>query len=275
MDSFDVTEQQLRYYDTFGFLKFRGLFADEAEEIEAAFERVWAESGMTHDHKKHSSLAQFADRSEYLSGLLDDPRVDGIVSAILGDDYNYRSSGGNYFVGDTNWHSDQFPNEPFQSLKVAFYLDPVTSDTGCLRLIPGSCHWGDEFTASLNEVVPRGAQNHNEEVWGVRGSEVPAYAVESVPGDLLLFNEKTKHGSWGGSSSRRMLAYDLEQRFSDELLPALRYQMRPYLEEGREEIYGGCMVRTTSPERMRHLEQRLEVWATMVSEGYSAASTDA
>ena len=172
MGSFDLTPQQLMFYDTFGFLKFPGLFAAEVREIEAAFENVWVESGVEHDQKERSFLVPFADRSEYLSGLLDDPRVDGTVSAILGDDYNFGTSDGNFYVGQTNWHSDQFPKAPYHSLKVAFYLDPVTRDTGCLRVIPGSCHWGDEFTDALNDVVPLGRQNHNEEVWGVHGSDL-------------------------------------------------------------------------------------------------------
>ena len=134
MDSFDLTPPQLRFCWTFGFLKIPGLFAAEAGEIEAAFERVWAESGLEHDHKERLSIEPFVDRSEDLSGLLDDPRVHGTVSAILGDDYNYSSSDGNDYVGETNWHSDEFPKALHHSLKTAFYLDPMTSDTGKLPL---------------------------------------------------------------------------------------------------------------------------------------------
>ncbi len=46
-------------------------------------------------------VATFADRSEYLSGLIDDPRIAGPVASILGCDYNYAASDGNYYVGDT------------------------------------------------------------------------------------------------------------------------------------------------------------------------------
>ena len=112
--------------------------------------------------------------------------------------------------------------------------------------------------------MPLGAQNRNEAVWGVHGNEVPAYAVESEPGDLLLFNKKTKHSSWGGSSSRRMFTYSFDQRFPHELLPDLRDRMRRYVEDGREQIYEGHMVRPAGPERMRHLEQRLAVWQDMI-----------
>ena len=153
-----LTKQQSRFYETFGFLKFPGLFKDDVGYITDAYEKVFEaefkESDREHNFKEKSTIVPFADRSEYLSGLLDDPRIDAVVTSILGDDYGYGTSDGNYYVGDTKWHSDHLPDDPYHSLKVAFYLDPVRSDTGCLRVIPGSCHWGDKFTTVVNEVVP-------------------------------------------------------------------------------------------------------------------------
>ncbi len=180
-----LTEQQPRFYKTFGFLKLPGLFQNAVDDITDAFEEVWKESGREHDFKERSMIAPFADRSEYLSGLLDDPRIDGVVSSILRDDYGYAASDGNYYVGDTKWHSDHDAQAPYHSLKIAFYLDPVSRDTGCLRVIPGSCHWGDRCTAAVHEVVPVTAESQPER-WGVHGSEVPAHTIESEPGDMLL-----------------------------------------------------------------------------------------
>ena len=40
-----LTKQQLNYFDTFGFMRFPGLFADEIGEITDAFETLWAEHG--------------------------------------------------------------------------------------------------------------------------------------------------------------------------------------------------------------------------------------
>ena len=254
-----LTDEQSRFYDTFGFLKFPGLFKDDVDDITAAFERVWKEGGREHDFKERSMIVPFADRSEYLSGLLDDPRIDGVVTSILGDNYGYGTSDGNYYVGDTKWHSDHLPHDPYHSLKVAFYLDPVRSDTGCLRVIPGSCLWGDKFTAAVNEVVPV-TTGSRPELWGVHGSEVPAYAIESEPGDMLLFNHKLKHSSWGGGDRRRMFTYNFEQYFPDNLIGSLRKLVVPYHERGDDAPYGEALMRTAGPERMRHLEQRLQIW---------------
>ena len=255
----ELSEQQSRFFDTFGFLKFPSLFRNEVEAITEAFEKVWTDSGRTHDFKERSMIAPFADLSEYLSGLLDDHRIDGVVGSVLGEDYNYAGSDGNYYVGDTNWHSDHRPYSPYRSLKIAFYLDPVTKDTGCLRVIPGSCHNGDTFTVALNDVVPVTRESRNEEVWGVHGSDVPAYPIESAPGDMLMFNHKTKHSSWGGSDRRRMFTYNYEERMSGEQIPHLVKMIEPKFKDGDGSLYGEAVMRTAGPERQRHLEQRLAV----------------
>ena len=130
-----LTEQQLAYFDTFGFLKFPGLLAEEVERISEAFGETWrsvggGHDGRPHDHERRSALVPFIDRTEYLSALLDDPRIEGIAASLLGDDFNYSGSDGNYYVGDTKWHSDGYVGRKYLSVKMAFYLDrlPVTLD---------------------------------------------------------------------------------------------------------------------------------------------------
>ena len=260
-----LTEQQLRFYRTFGFLKFPGLFAPEVGAITEAFEAVWSASGRTHDHLKRSMLIPFIDQHEYLSGLLDDRRIDEVASAVLGDQYNYESSDGNYYVGDTKWHSDKDPLDPIESFKIAFYLDPVTRDSGCLRVIPGSVHGSDTFSRALHEAVPFTMNSRPEEFWGVSGSEVPAFAIESIPGDMLMFNHRIKHSSWGGGDRRRMFTLNLQQRFAEVDLPRLREEIVAFgssRNDGSRGAYGDAMVRTAGPARMRHLQQRLDAHAT-------------
>ena len=52
-----LTEQQLAFFDTFGFLVFPGLFAAEIDDITTEFEHVWSESGLTHDHLTPAATA--------------------------------------------------------------------------------------------------------------------------------------------------------------------------------------------------------------------------
>ncbi len=257
-----LTEQQKSYFDTFGFLKFPGILADEAERISEAFEETWrvvggGHDGLPHDHQRRSALIQFIDRTEYLCGLLDNPRIEGIAASLLGGGFNYTGSDGNYYVGDTNWHSDGYTDKKYLSVKMAFYLDPVTDETGCLRVIPGSHKYGDRFAGDLQEALRTSRDNRNEDVWDVRGRDLPAVALETVPGDLLMFNHKIKHASFGGGTSRRMFTINMEQRYRDEDLEELRGLIAQDARFWVERSYGDLMVRTAGPSRMVHLEQRM------------------
>ncbi len=154
-----LTEQQVAYFRTFGFLKFPGLFAEEVSSIVDAFEDIWkahggGHGGRVHDGKARSALVPFIDQHERLCALLDDPRLIGIASALLGEDFNYTGSDGNYYVGDTNWHSDGWHTK-YTYIKLAFYLEPLTKDNGCLRVIPGSHRNGDSFAETLQSTPRR------------------------------------------------------------------------------------------------------------------------
>ena len=162
---------QLDYFNTFGFLKFSGIFKDDISKISDEFEKVWAISNgghanQTHDFKRRSAIVPFIDENTLLSALLDDERINGPVSSILSSDFNYTVSEGNLYVGDTQWHSDSSETGKYRSLKVAFYLDQVDFESGCLRVLPGSIHYGNIYTDNLNEVIPTTAYDKTKEIWG-------------------------------------------------------------------------------------------------------------
>jgi ectoine hydroxylase-related dioxygenase (phytanoyl-CoA dioxygenase family) len=253
-----LTGQQLAQFDTFGFLGFPGLLADRAEAIIEAFGENWAKHGGGHDGKPHdgkarSVVVQFLDQSEYLSTLLDDPRVHDIAASILGDDFNYMGSDGNFYVGDTKWHSDGYGGRGGpKHIKLAFYLDPLTRHTGALRVIPGSHRVGEPYADQLEREVRK-----SDTLWGISGDQVPAQALESVAGDVLVFNHDLKHSAWGGSSRRRMFTMNCCEHYPDDKLPALRDYIGTASRFFIERAYDDTIVRTATPERMVHLEQVL------------------
>ena len=81
-----LTEQQLDFFDTFGYLALPGLMADCIDEITEAFEQVWSERGgghhgKAHDGKERSCIVPFIDQHERLCALLDDPRIEGLLAS--------------------------------------------------------------------------------------------------------------------------------------------------------------------------------------------------
>lgn len=263
---FALTDEQLNFFNTFGYLGFPGLLADRADAIIAAFEDVWSgrgggHHGQPHDGQKRSCIVPFIDQSAYLSSLLDDPRIVGIAASLLGDDFNYMGSDGNYYAGDTGWHSDGWHKE-IRHMKIALYLDPLTRNSGALRVIPGSHHIQDGYAIGVQEQIRR-----SQDLWGVSGADVPAVALETQPGDVVCFNHNTKHAAFGGSTSRRMFTINLAQRYPEEKITDLRRYLDGFSRFWVDRAYGEAMVSTADSNRMRHLEQ------VMANDGHLAALT--
>ncbi len=253
-----LSEQQLNYFNTFGFLYFPGLMADCVDRIIEEFEAVWkihggGHHGTEHEGQARSCIVPFADQSEYLSSLLDDPRIHDIVAGILGDDFNYTSGDGNFYVGDTRWHSDGYNGDRIPSIKVAFYLDPLSRDTGAVRVIPGSHRCGELYADGLQEALP-----DSEAAWGIAPQDVPCQVVETEPGDIVVFWHNTKHAAFGGSQRRRMYTMNFYEHVPEERLEDFQNALA---NEGRfwiDRIHGPAMLRTAGPERMVHLQQVID-----------------
>ena len=131
----ELSQQQRDCFETFGYLVLPGLLNEEISWIIEEFEAVFTQRGVVHDGSKRSVVVPFIDQREKLSTLLDNPKIDAVISGLLGADFNYLGGDGNYYTGDTQWHSDGW-HDLGKYLKVALYLDPVTSTTGCLPRHP-------------------------------------------------------------------------------------------------------------------------------------------
>ena len=268
MEKLQLTAPQLAFFDTFGYLSLPGLLDDCIDALTEAFEAVWVErqrgyDGRPPDGTQRACIVPFADQHERLCALLDDPRIEGLLSSLLGADFNYMGSDGNYYVGDTGWHSDGWrePGKPL-FVKVALYLDPLQRDNGCLRVIPGSHQLPDRYGRRLED----GLRNAREQ-WDIDGSGVPAVAVETRPGDVVVFNHNLKHASFGGGQRRRMFTLNNCQRIPRDQLQVLKAYIGAHARYFIERHYGEKMVKTAGPKRMVHLEQVLE------NDGHLAALT--
>ena len=252
-----LSQKQMDFFDAFGYLHFPNLLDDKIDKIIGEFELIWKNSNQNHDGTKRSVILPFADQSEYLCSLLDDSRIHDIASSICGEEFNYTSGDGNYYVGDTRWHSDGYGTRPVLTIKIAFYLDTVDASSGALRVIPGSHKKGSYFADSLqNHLV--GDKDTPSDLFGLNGHEIPAVALETNPGDVAVFNHDIKHSSWGGSNARRMFTMNFTEKFQDNQLEELRNILGKEARFWIDRIHGKIMVDTASEERMIHLKQVME-----------------
>ena len=256
-----LSDQQYAFFDAFGYIHLRGLLADRIGDIITAFDEVWQQSGgghhgRRHNHRERSCTIQFIDRHPLLSSLLDDPRIHGLATRILGDDFNYMGSDGNYYTGETLWHSDGVWMPDLRHIKIAFYLDPLTAETGTIRVIPGSHRFGDAYCNEVQKGLCGG------DSFGLSGQEIPAVAIDIRPGDLVLFDHRLKHAAYGGGRRRRMFTMNYFATMDTEAKHEAAVEiMRYYYEhEHVRRMFRPEWIASAPPERLRHLLPALKVW---------------
>jgi len=187
------------FYQTFGFLALRRLFSpDEVETINQ--ELIRRLDAVYHDRPFDGAMrhgaAMMGPDTPYFASLLEDQRFLGAARQLYGDDVIASGLSGNRYVGNSDWHPDVDATHP-GGPKFAIYLEPVEADTGALRVIPGSHR--SPFHDRLREDLGM----HMEKA-GFDIPELPAYVCESQPGDVVVFDLRLWHASWGGASDRRM-----------------------------------------------------------------------
>jgi ectoine hydroxylase-related dioxygenase (phytanoyl-CoA dioxygenase family) len=262
-----LTAEQKNYYDTYGFLVFRQYFTPtETAEIRGAFDEVLEDAlgGQKFAGQARHMVLGCVEQRAALSRLLEDDRIYGVVEDLLGPEFVWITSDGNYYVGDTQWHPDAGGQLPgYHLIKIALYLDPVRKDTGCLRVIPGSHR--EPFHGTQRALF-----QHREKPpvypFGVTGEQVPAYPLESDPGDVVLFHQALWHASFGGGNQRRMFTMNftappktdeevsLHRRLYDG---HLRHQQNnPYRQ--LDQVYAPGFLEGGGPRRQQMVKQLVE-----------------
>ena len=210
-----ITTEQIAHFQTFGFLALKQAFSpDEMVEIGGVFDKVLEEDRQGQpvlDEKQQSryhrlqSIYGIAERHPSLTGLVADDRIYETVCQLLGDGCRWLCSEGHHYLGDTKWHPDGGSTQDYFFIKVSLYLDPLTKDTGCLRVIPGS------HRSPLHDDLKRlgdreGPPDRPTPQIDLPGPEVPSFPLESEPGDIFFLNMNLWHASFGGKPGRRHLA---------------------------------------------------------------------
>jgi len=200
-----LTSEQRRQYETFGFLVVRQVFApsevaDWGRTLEELLRRQRGGADFTGGQSERlTPLVEAAP--DVFCPLLDDERLLAIVDALLGDDSLYTGSNdGNLYVGDTVWHIDGGGWHSPPLLKATIYCDPVAEGKGCLSVLPGSHH--PDFFRNLYDGF------YEFKTFNFRSPEVPGRTpLPSEPGDVICFDHRLWHSAWGGGIGRRQFAF--------------------------------------------------------------------
>jgi hypothetical protein len=214
---FQLTRQQVAFFEQFGFLRIPGLFEHEIGDITKSFEKVFADESNDrmetyddlHGGEKRLIIPVFIDRDPTLTRLRTDSRVEGIVRSLIGEPYVYAESDGNLFFCESSWHLDIYGAQLTQQhIKLSFYLDRLDADSGAIRMIPGSHHEGT-FARNLR----RRFFDHISamELYGVEEREIPSWTIANEPGDVVVWNYRTIHASYNGAARRRLFSISFRE----------------------------------------------------------------
>ena len=202
-----LTDQQKSHYDVFGFLHLKQVFTQDemkifGRECDRILERF--RHGKPFDGKERQNQEPFFEHSPVLTKYLEDDRVYLIGEQLLGQNPVLVGTEANLHIGDTQWHAADPSDMP--SLKIAFYLEANTKDTGALRVIPGSHK--PVFSKTLSPLM-RQCDDQSGMPFGVCGTDFPSFTLETQPGDLVVFPECIWHAAFGGRPGRTQHAVSL------------------------------------------------------------------
>jgi hypothetical protein len=150
-----------------------------------------------------------------------------------------RAKGTRYF-GDTSWHRDT--ELDIASLGCIAYLDRVTAATGALQILPFS---------------------HIHRAVGLPEAGRPAtVAIDSAPGDLIVFDEHLVHGSSGGGERRQWRADFVIDPVDSEIAPAQEWFAHSLPDERRDVGYDSGLY----PSYGEYWRSRYTIWAARLAD---------
>ena len=236
-----LTQQQVAFFEVFGYLVLPGLFSDsEIVEMSEDFDKTALDDrgGADFDADRRQNIT-LTETKGWHNIEVRDQLFSPLTQLFSSSDFvSIGKPGGGLYVGDTDWHPDCAFVGTQKRIKGAIYLDTVTKDTGCLRIVPGShknpLH--DQLQplrmgrikkslddgSLMSNIAPAGESGRLEleqwqkysginmedgnTIYGVNSLDIPAANMESNPGDVVFFDQHCFHAAFGGKDGRRMVA---------------------------------------------------------------------
>jgi hypothetical protein len=142
-------------------------------------------------------------RTPISAALVDDPRLFDTTDSLLGGPVVPLPAEGVLYFGEAGWHFDD--GIGVTGLKVALYLEPLTAESGALRLLPLSHRL--EVRRQLEGYRADHACARSTRALADQMAAFPFCAANSEAGDAVIFDLHTWHATAGG---RNRLAWTVE-----------------------------------------------------------------
>lgn len=205
-----LTKDQVSQFELFGFVVLKDIFDDSdlkvlRDEFSIAVARHENEVGLFNGEEDHT-FSMMGEDTPFYSSLLEDPRFYEPASQLFGEDIIALEVNSYRYTGNTPWHyNDGSPNRYGYGPKYQFPIfEPVTGETGALRMIPGSHR--DPWQSDLTKWWPLAKGSSRSDVGIEYLDKIPHYAAECNFGDAVLFDMRIVHSTFGGAVDRKVTA---------------------------------------------------------------------
>jgi hypothetical protein len=202
VSSATVDRRAIAHFATFGFVILRQAFDPEplARELDAAlaigFPRRTAPLTSEGVGIRFHYLPMMCERTPISLDLVD--RFATVAEAIIERPVLPVRAKGTRYLGNAGWHRDT--EHDITSVGFACYLEPLTAESGALRLVPGSHR--PPFAHAVTRFLDGYAALPGPTA-GVSALQMPGVVAETVPGDVIIFDEHLYHASRGGAVRRQ------------------------------------------------------------------------
>ena len=184
-----VSRADIAHFNRFGYAVLRRAFdpAPLSDEIDRSFRegsRAPFAVDVAGGEISGRYLPMMCERTPVSLALLD--QFADAAAELLGRPVLPVRAKGVLYHGDTNWHTDSVHD--VTSVGFVCYLESLRPDNGALRVLPTS------HRHSLGSSV---------EARSATFATLPGLAIETEPGDAIVFDEHLCHASTGGSNRRQ------------------------------------------------------------------------
>lgn len=254
------------HFDTFGFIIRRGLFgAEEMQKFSHWFDEGCDVQCGPFTGERQMGYPGLSIHEEFCHRYLDDPRILDTLENLMGEGFMLVASDAQRHSGNSHWHQDTaIPMEEgktseYLMLKVIMYLDDHSEGPGCLWVLPGSHKRG--YAESIRELIGMGNPTDVDTLTpaGVPPTDFPgAIPTKTRPGDIIFFNQKLAHSSWGGQPGRRFLGLTFGAKPTEdwqvEWLVHHGERWKKMCRNERQSQFPEHLVRTAGPRRQHLIE---------------------